>query len=214
MKKSFLLIFFLLSIGLFSQEKLIGNYCASYNSGYDAVCIEFFKNNRFEYRVSGCLGISDYGKGKFVLKKSELILKFDKIEQGFKSEIKISKISEKKTDSIYHKFKILDLQGLPLPVNVLKKSEPINYDKTQAGFDGNIIITNLKSNKPEKYEISFLGYERLPLTIENKNSQEITIKLAMEQPKPISGNIITLKVNEVKSEYFKVGKTIYKKLRN
>ena len=89
----------------------------------DVTCIDFKENNRFTYMVSGCLGVSTVGSGKFVMKDEELNLIFDKAEQISKNEIKITESKAKSEKEVKLEFKIKDENGIEIPANVIRTSD-------------------------------------------------------------------------------------------
>ena len=113
----------MISIVTFSQEKLIGKYCSIPLGESDVTCIDFKKNNQFDYVVSGCLGISSIGSGKYELKNNNLNLIFDKTEQTSKSKIQIAENETQSEKESNLKFNIVDENGFELPANVIRTSD-------------------------------------------------------------------------------------------
>ena len=171
-------IILLISIVTFSQEKLTGKYCLTFGEG-DATCIDFKENNRFEYKVSGCLGISSVGAGVFELKDKKLRLLFDKKEQIIKSGIKIKDNASKSEKVTEFKFEIKDENGFEIPIPT------------------------------EIYRISFPGYEVIDLELDSKMDKEIQISLFPVQPLLISNKEIHWELTDFNDNGFSVGNNPY-----
>jgi hypothetical protein len=209
MKKILQIIIFLISIVTFSQEELIGEYCTIPIGESDVTCINFKENNRFEYTVSGCLGVSDIGTGKFELNKDNLKLIFDKKEQLIKSKIKIEEIESALEKEVIFKFNISDENNLPLYVNIVKKPENIAFKI----FKENKIISQTKNDSIGNYQILSLGYEIIELELDNLTDKKIEITMFPIQPKVISDTTLTLNLSEISEKEFKAGTNFWNTYR-
>jgi len=193
-------IILLISLVTFSQEKMNGEYCLTFGEG-DATCIDFKENNRFDYVVSGCLGISAIGSGNFELKDENLKLIFDKAEQNSKSIIKIAETETQSEKEINLVFEIKDENGIELPVNVIRTS-----DRKHFFFDELNKIFIVDKNSPKaKYRVEFIGYESLELEIDHKTDKVINIILFPTQAKVISDKEIIMKWKKINDNEFRTG---------
>jgi hypothetical protein len=211
MKKIVLLNFLLIQITLFSQEKLIGNYCTIPIGESDVTCINFKENNRFVFILSGCLGTYKYGIGNFEIKSSDLILSFDNNDKEFRSEIEISEIKNTTKDSIIHKFKFVDQYGIKMMgVNLHKESGEFEFNENISNPNGIITFKYLKNQVNENYEVEFFGYENFKFRIENDKSYEILIKLALSKSTWIFGEKRTYQFERIDKELIKIQGEKYK----
>ncbi|SOS52758.1 conserved hypothetical protein [Tenacibaculum dicentrarchi] len=202
-------IMLLITITTFSQEKLIGKYCSIPIGESDVTCIDFKENNRFDYFVSGCLGVSAIGSGKFELKDEKLNLVFDKAEQVSKSEIKITESKAKSEKEIKVKFKVKDENGIEIPANVIRTS-----DRKHFFFDELNKVFLVDKNSPKaNYKIEFIGYETLELEIDNSYDKIIEIDLFPAQAKVISDKEISWKWEKVNDNEFKTGTNFWDRFK-
>ena len=200
MKQILQTILFLISLVIFSQEKMNGEYCLTFGEG-DATCIDFKENNRFDYVVSGCLGISAIGSGNFELKNENLKLIFDKAEQNSKSIIQIAETETQSEKEINLEFEIKDENGIELPANVIRTS-----DRKHFFFDELNKIFIVDKNSPKaKYRVEFIGYEPLELEIDHITDKVINIILFPAQAKVISDKEIIMKWKKINDNEFRTG---------
>jgi len=193
-------IILLISLVTFSQEKMNGEYCLTFGEG-DATCIDFKENNRFDYVVSGCLGISAIGSGNFELKDENLKLIFDKAEQNSKSIIQIAETETQSEKEINLEFEIKDENGIELPANVIRTS-----DRKHFFFDELNKIFIVDKNSPKaKYRVEFIGYETLEFEIDHKTDKVINIILFPAQAKVISDKEIIMKWKKINDNEFRTG---------
>jgi hypothetical protein len=201
-------IILLISIVTFSQEKLIGKYCLTIGEG-DATCIDFKENNRFEYEVSGCLGVSAIGSGKFELKNEKLNLIFDKAEQVSKSKIKITDSKGESEKEVKLQFKVKDENGIDIPANIIRTS-----DRKHFFYDELNKVFIVDKNSPKaNYRIEFIGYETLELDINNSSDKIIEIDLFPAQAKVISDKEISWKWEKVNENEFKTGTNFWDRFK-
>ncbi|KJD35347.1 hypothetical protein PW52_09580 [Tamlana sedimentorum] len=201
MKIILLTIILLISIVTFSQEKIIGKYCSVPIGESDVTCIDFKEKNRFAYVVSGCLGISTTGRGKFELKDEKLNLIFDKAEQVSKNEIKITEFKVKSEKEVKFEFKVRDENGIEIPANILRTS----YRKHFFFDELNKVFIVDKNSPKANYRIEFIGYETVELEVDNNTDKIIEVNLFPSQEKVISDKEITLKWIKVNETEFKTG---------
>ncbi|OBX17893.1 MULTISPECIES: hypothetical protein [Bizionia] len=197
-------IIFLISIVSFSQEKLIGKYCLTFGEG-DATCIDFKDNNRFEYEVSGCLGVSYLGSGVYELIDSNLKLTFDKKEQILKSGIVIKENATESEKETEFKFEIKDENGFEIPIYIMRLSDSKYFRIDE--ITQNIKIA--KNSSIEIYRISFPGYEVIDLKLDSKTDKEIQINLFPVQPLLISDKELNWELTDFSDNGFSVGHNPY-----
>ena len=206
MKKILLILFLVIYTDSFSQNKLSGKFCNSFNTGYSSVCIDLKENNKFEYVEAGCLGVENFGKGEYILTDKNLKLRFDKDSIQFFSTIKIENWEFKdRKDSIEFIFKILEKTNLrePLPAIILQESDSFEYDKSkQTNSDGRLTLTKPRNLKSEKYRVLFLGFEQFEFSLENDHTKKVTIELALETPNLISDQIFTFELSKITPDIF------------
>ena len=198
-------IILLISITTFSQEKLIGKYCSIPLGQSDVTCIDFKENNQFNYFVSGCLGDSATGSGKFELKDEKLNLIFDKAEQISKSEIKIRESKAESNKEVKLKFKVKDENGIEIPANIIRTSNQKHFFFNKL----NKVFIVHKNSPKASYQIEFMGYETLKLEIDNNTDKIIEINLFPAQAKVISDKKISWKWEKVNENEFKTGTNIW-----
>jgi hypothetical protein len=208
MKKTLQLIILLTSILTFSQEKLIGKYCSLSAGMSDVTCIDFKKNKRFEYAVSGCLGISHIGAGIFELNNQTLKLTFDKNEQPTKSIITLKEV-QSNSENIEFKFVIKDESGGLLPANLVEQP---NVKVFEISEENNTFKTDKKKSKI-KYEIIAVGFESAQLELEHNSSKLIEITMFPAQALIISEKIFEWNLTEINSTEFKTGPKIWNTYR-
>jgi hypothetical protein len=206
MKKILLIILLFISAVSFSQNELSGKFCHSFNDGFSGVCINFKNNNRFEYEVGGCLGVENFGKGKYQLKDNLLNLIFDKDSAQFQSNIKIETLEFRdRKDSIDLIFHIVEKANPeePLPAMIFQESDSYEFEKgRQTNNEGRLTITKPLNQKSEKYRVLFLGLERFEFTLENDHTKKVTIELAPEAPQIISDKVLTLPLRKITPDLF------------
>jgi hypothetical protein len=193
-------IILLISLVTFSQEKMNGEYCLTFGEG-DATCIDFKENNRFDYVVSGCLGISAIGSGNFELKDENLKLIFDKAEQNSKSIIQIAETETQSEKEINLEFEIKDENGIELPANVIRTSDRKHFFFNEL----NKIFIVDKNSPKAKYRVEFIGYETLEFEIDHKTDKVINIILFPAQAKVISDKEIIMKWKKINDNEFRTG---------
>ncbi|MCB4806614.1 hypothetical protein LG651_00010 [Tamlana sp. 62-3] len=202
-------IILLFSIATFSQKKLEGKYCSVPIGESNVTCINFKENNRFDYMVSGCLGVSTIGSGKFELKEETLNLIFDKAEQVLKSEIKITDSKVESEKEVKLKFKVKDENGIEIPANIIRTS-----DRKHFFFDEVNKVFLVDKNSPKvNYKIEFIGYETIELKIDNSSDKIIEIDLFPDQAKVISDKEISWDWEKVNENEFKTGTNIWNRFK-
>ena len=201
MKITIQAIILIISLVSFSQETLKGEYCSIPLGESDVTCIKFKKDNLFEYKIVGCLGVSAIGSGKFELKGVDLNLIFDNKEPLFRSKIKITEYESKSEKEIKLQFKIHDENGFYIPANIIRLK-----DQKQFIFDEfNNVFTVDKNSTKGTYRIEFIGYETVEIEIENNNDKIIEIHLYPSEAKVISETKMIMKWERINENEYKTG---------
>jgi hypothetical protein len=199
----------MISILTFSQEKLGGKYCSSPIGESDVTCIDFKENNRFEYIVSGCLGISHIGSAVFEIKNKILKLEFDKKEQTTKNKVKITERKSNSEKNIELTFIISDENESPLYVNIVEKPNIRGFEI----YKEKNKIEVKKSNSKVNYQILSLGYATVELELEHNSNKKIEITMFPVQAQIISEKVFEWNLTELNENEFKVGKEIWNTFR-
>jgi hypothetical protein len=208
MKKTLQFIILLTSIITFSQEKLSGKYCSIPIGESDVTCIDFKKNNRFEYSVSGCLGTSHIGTGIFELNNQTLKLTFDKKEQPPRSIVNVKEVKSN-SENIEFKFVIKDENGIPLYANVVEQPNVKAFEI----YEEHNTFNAEKKNSKVKYQILSLGFEIVELELEHNSSKLIEITMFPAQAKVISEKVFEWNLTEINGGEFKTGPKIWNTYR-
>lgn len=198
---------------LWSQNTLNGTYCSSFNTGYGSTCILFQKNGLFEYKTSECLGLSDFGKGRYTFTDSVITLYFGTQTNEFKSNIIIENQGISATDSVSFTFKFLDNYELPINAFLLEESKQFKNLNNQADKNGHLNLHRPKNGLMEKYKAFFLGYELFEFGLGNEQDKKITIILAPAPPDTISDKILKLKVMDFNDDILITDKGKFSKVR-
>ena len=208
MKKTLQFIILMTSIITFSQEKFSGEYCSIPIGESEVACINFKKNNRFEYSVSGCLGTSQIGTGIFELNNQTLKLTFDKKEQPTKSIVNFKEVKSN-SENIEFKFVIKDENGIPLYANVVEQP---NVKAFEINEEHNTFKAEKKNSKV-KYQILSLGFEIVEFELEHNSSKLIEITMSPVQAKVISEKVFEWNLTEINVGEFKTGPKIWNTYR-
>jgi hypothetical protein len=206
MKTILSILFVVMLTDSFAQRKLSGKFCHSINGGYTAVCIDFKESNRFEYVVTGDLGIESMGKGNYCLQRKNLKLNFEKDSTDFKSLLKIEKWEDKdRLDSIDLIFNIIEKGNTNEPIAgvILKEHQSGRIEKTfQTDSNGYLTMTKPRNQALENYSIASIGLERYEFTLTLDSTQIVFISLAPDSPKIISDQILILEMSQIKHRSF------------
>lgn len=216
MKKIVIILIFVVNFSIIAQESLIGQYCTIPIGESDVACYSFKKNQQFEFKISGCLGISNYGKGNYSIKNGLLLLNFDNGKGTKNSQVSFKDIIETSKDSIIIKIKISDLNGFGVPAKIYPKEMDLmdfDFEKNYADTDGNWIWKDKKDIKLRNFIISNIGYEELELPLDMGKSQNIKIVLVPPSPDSISSKELMKNINIVSSEILKIDGIKFKKVK-
>ena len=213
MKSTLSILVLLITINLYPQVELMGEYCSLPRSESDVICIDFQEKNRFEYKRSGCMGESSFGEGVYELKSSTLRLIFDKKEKPVRSTVDITEKPSLSDQEVVFEFNIKDQYGGTVFVFATEKG-----DNKDIGIDPEKNkITLPKSNVAVHYEIHAVGYETIVLALQPNSDKVIDITLFEGQPKPISGQTISWELYDIKQDEFKTGEkywhTMFRKVQ-
>ncbi|MCK0124943.1 hypothetical protein MWU76_11075 [Gelidibacter sp. F2691] len=195
--------------GIQSQDRAIdGLFCRVYfPSGDFSNCLEFKKNNTFEYEFSGHLGTQSYAHGQYELIKNKLILDYNKTEP-IKIGHHVSKIWTNSKDSINLQFNFFDFDNIPIPfVNVIYKDSlsKNGYNGIIATKEGRAQLILKKKNKDFELVISNLGYSQYKFTVDRNYNHDIAVYLQKEgDGLPIRNQIDTIIIDKIRPKYFNV----------
>ncbi len=114
MKNIILFVFLLINFYSYSQKLDEGRYCTTPIGESDVICIDILNNNHFKYVHSGCLGIQEFGTGKYEIKKQNLILHFDNTKAKKLQRATIINSINQNKDSVTLKFNVKDAYNLPI----------------------------------------------------------------------------------------------------
>lgn len=209
MKNIFQVIILLQAVLSFSQEKLIGEYCSIPIGESGVTCIEFKKDKLFEYKITGCLGVSAIGSGKFELKDGSLNLFFDKKDQIPRSTIKITEYDSKSEKEVKLQFKIMDENGFDIPAYIIRLT-----NKKHFIFDEYTKVFRVDKNSSKaNYKIEFIGYETVVTEIESNTDKMIEVQLFPVQAKVISDTKVILKWEKINNNEFKTGLNMWDRFK-
>ncbi|WP_435139257.1 hypothetical protein [Formosa sp. A9] len=214
MKNIGLILLFLVNFSINAQEKLIGNYCTIPIGESDVTCYSFKENQQFEFKISGCLGISTYGKGNYSIKNKQLLLNFDNGKGSQNSRIVFKKLKETSQDSITLKLKVSDVYGIGIPAKIYPKEMDLmdfDFEKNYADINGNWIWKNKKNSESKHFVISENGYAELEFAIDLEKSQEIEIVLAPPSPNSISSKEFRKNIEIIDSDNLRINGMKFKR---
>jgi len=209
MKRYLTILILLITINVFSQNSLEGKYCSLSPGESDVICVDFQEDNRFEYKMTGCLGVSSIGEGRYELNNSSLKLIFDKKEQLIKSKVDITAKPSNTDGKVEFTFNIKDQNGRPIFVFATEKGD--NKD-IGIDYEENKIVLP-KSNEKVNYEIHAVGYPSVELELEKNTDKVIDITLFEGQPRVISERTFLWHLTEIGTGEFKIGKEYWDTFR-
>ncbi|MDG1572498.1 hypothetical protein OZ410_09235 [Robiginitalea sp. M366] len=203
------ILFILITKTGYSQSTLEGKYCSVPIGESDVTCVNFLENNRFKYNVTGCLGVSSIGEGRYELKRSSLKLIFDKKEQLINSKVDIRSKPSMSDKEVKFEFNIKDQYGGPIFVFATDKT---NGKDIGIDYEENKLILP-KSDEKVIYEIHSVGYPSVELELDKNSDKVIDIILYEGQPQVISESTVKWNLTEMKSNEFKIGKEYWNTFR-
>lgn len=203
--------------GAQSQNKAIdGLFCRVYfPSGDFSNCLEFNKNNTFEYEFSDDLGTQSYAQGQYELIKNKLILDYNKTVP-LKMSYHVSEIWQSNKDSITVNFNFFDFNGNPaIGVDVFYRDSlsPKGYITNVSDANGRVYFNLKKDIKELQFEISSMDYglsvsilhSFYNVTIYKEWNYKISVYLQKSYTGiPILNQKDTLNLVKIKRKYFTV----------
>ena len=216
MKSIHILLVFVCCSTLFGQANLDGEFCTIPIGESDVACYNFEENQQFEYKVTGCLGISTFGKGKYQLKRGNLFTNFEEGNANQNSTVNISKLVENTKDSITIKINVKDNDGIGIPANIYPKGMDlldIDFETNMADIKGDLVWKEKKKDKTNIYKVLFVGYEVFEISIKTDESQKIEIILAPPSPKSLSSKKFKRKFKIIHSDTLEIDGTIYRRIK-
>ncbi len=215
-----LFLFYLILICSNGYGQLKGNYCIDYALHYNYDCIRFYDNNLFEYHTGADLGDFYFGRGEYKIIGNNLILNYNKtspLELGYY----LTKIWTNSKDSINVNMTTMTLDKKPVPYLSITFSDSlakngVNGIATDRDGRGSIIFK--KDRKNINLFLTGVGYKSQNITISKYYNYRLNVYILEDKGQgiPIKGQIDTLKIVDLKKDYFKVeeknGKiTVWKK---
>lgn len=205
-KNTLILISLMVLNNLGYCQDIIGKYCKIYeiqNVYYS--CLEFNKNGQFEYHSGGDLGDEYYGYGYYKFIKDENIISL------IYSDSTLNKFSgfyryrmwQNNDDKMVINLKVMDVEGNPLEHASIVDIE--NKLGSYSSKDGMAQLIKKKSDKNSRIDIALIGYDNQIITIDNHINYEINVYLSKyNYGVPIKNQLDTLKIVELKNNFFKV----------
>lgn len=201
MSRYFPIVFMLFSTVLYPQVELYGKYCSIAIGEADVTCLDFLEDNRFKYVVTGCLGVSRIGEGRYELNKATLKLLFDKIERPPLSKVEIAEKPSISNQEVTFEFNIQDQYGQPIFVFATEKGS--NKD-VGIDYEENKLVLR-KSNEKITYEIHAVNYETVEVELSKDSDKIIEITLYERPPMIISEQTFRWKLTSIEANEFKIG---------
>ncbi|AMC11421.1 hypothetical protein Lupro_09165 [Lutibacter profundi] len=153
-KSLFILIILSNSLIVFSQDKIKGKYSVVDETGYFFTNYYFSEKGTFIYSSGGDLGVSNYGKGHYFIKKDSLFLNYDLTELKENSYHRTKEYYNSK-DSIQIKLNIYNFSKKPLH-KIQVWSFP-NYKSEELDTNGVALFKFKKEKRKDKLEIHLDG---------------------------------------------------------
>lgn len=153
-----MLFFLCVSSIVFSQVKIEGEYYYVDGTGEYFNNYKFFKNGIFSYKDGSDLGVSNYGRGRYLIKNDSLTLNYDLTELKTNDYHTYKKYINNK-DFIKVKITIRNMTKKPLPdVSISNFSNKIEYKTNKKGVVEFVIKKERK--KLDLYIVNnALGYD-------------------------------------------------------
>jgi len=203
--------------GAQSQNKAIdGLFCRVYfPSGDFSNCLEFKKNNTYEYEFSGDLGTQSYAQGQYELSMDQLILNYNKTTP-LKMSYHVSEIWQSNKDSITVDFNFFEFDGNPAKgVDIFYRDSlsPKGYVTDVSDSNGRVYFKLKKDIKELQFEISSMDYglsvsilhSFYKVTIYKEWNYKIDVYLQKSYTSiPILNRTDTLQIEKIKPKYFTV----------
>lgn len=201
--RTFLLLFFLgISIASYTQNKLNGKYSNLMLMQEHFNYIIFNEDKKFEYHKGASLGDDYYGRGNYSIKDDQLILNYNLTQPKITGVHDLSLWNNNK-DSIEIHFAIKDLNDIPLKgINIINLDIK---DGVQTDSNGFAVFKLPKVNKDYKISCSQVGYLHYKFYINGNNNYQANVTLIHNKGitgTPILNQVDTLKLKEIKEDYF------------
>ncbi len=206
--KTFSLILIgLLSNIMFAQASLKGTFCIDYALSDFSNCLSFVTDKGFKYSHAGHLGIIDYGIGEYKLIDNQLILNYNKTKP-LKIGHHVSEIWENNADSIAVHFSFFDFDNIPIPYVNYYYKDSLSKNGYQGGVadkDGQGSLKLKKEKNDIMITVSNIGFRQYSFPINRNYNYDVSVFLESEgNGIPIKNQLDTLKIMELKENYFKV----------
>lgn len=202
-----ILLFSVLSNFSFSQKQLNGKFSnlARYQEYYNSYT--FNEKGEFYYHNGASSGNFYFGEGEYKLIDNQLILNYNKTKP-LKIGHHVSEIWENNTDSIAVHFSFFDFDNIPIPyVNYFYKDSlsKNGYQGGVADKDGQGLLKLKKEKNDIMITVSNIGFRQYSFPINRNYNYDVSVFLESEgNGIPIKNQLDTLKIVELKEDYFKV----------
>lgn len=207
-KPIILIIFLFNATKCIAQKSILGTYYFDYKLKYSNTSYNFNEDGTFEFKSTGDLGITDFGKGHYETKNDSLYLNYDLTELNYDSYHK-SKHYYNSNDSILIKVNVFNMKNEPLPnIQVLSLSNRIG---ARTDSSGTILFKLKKEKRKDKLEIHLDGeyYTRHILYLNYDINYEIDVFLSKTvnygfSPKFYKNFIEKYRIIEISNNFIKL----------
>jgi len=163
------------------------------------------EQNRFDYFVHGCLGISHVGTGNYELRDSILLLNFDENDGPKRNKVTITRLESKSPTMVEFEFFAKNENGSPLILDIFELQSDKRYE---LHGDQNMIQIE-KSESFANYNVFAIGYETERLKLKRDSSKRIEITMFDAGPVVISEKTYEWKLTDLSEKEFKTGTEIW-----
>lgn len=203
-----LLILFNTSL-CFSQKNISGTYSIEYKLKYFNSNYTFYENGIFESKSSGDVGISNYGKGHYLIKKDSLFLNYDLTELEADSYHKVKHYKNSDTQ-IKIELKLFDLYK-----NQVEEVEVLNdviNTRERPDKEGKIIYYFPNKRGWVTFRVLNYWFGAYEFTLNTNLNSEVEVYLRRSQGVGIKNSIYKYKILEFNEDHIKFEKMIWKKI--
>ncbi|CAM1359551.1 hypothetical protein [Tenacibaculum xiamenense] len=197
----FCLLVFFYSNNCFAQKKIEGSFILDYSLKDFSTNLVFYPNGIFEYNHSGDLGLLEFGKGEYFIRKDSLMLKYNLTKLRENSYFKTKTYFNNK-DSISVKFNIYDFSKQSL--NRIQIWSFPNYKDTETNKEGEAFLNFKKKSFKEVAQIHIdqVGFDKLIVYINLDRNYEIDVFLNKTEtyeyhPKALKNQVEKFKILEI-----------------
>ncbi len=197
-------ILFFYSSKSVAQEELEGKYLLNNNDIKDSfMSFLFSKDYTFIYEFGGHLGVTEYGRGHYLIRNDSLILNYDLTELK-ENSYHIVKDYYNNNDSIEVKIRVFDINKNPLTDILVDDSTKKENKKTNQ--NGSVLFRLDKEKKKNTIYITDDKFGVYFFTIWNNKSYEIEVFFEKNPigATPIKGRVAKYKIIELTDNKIKL----------